>query len=103
MAAVLTALLAAGMLALAMVVIWAVITGLRILRPERPLPFVPDTAARRHRATARGKAVPVGFREIHEDLRTHARSLPLPHHDRVTDGLPHASEPWMDDLYRRRN
>lgn len=99
----LSAFLVAVLPALVLMAIWTAITGFRILRPEQPLPFVRDPAAKRREATARGETVPVGFREIHEDLRAYARSLPLPHHGCVAGGLPHASEPWMDDLHRRRN
>lgn len=102
--AVFTAFLVAVVPALVLAVIWTVVTIWRLLWPERPLPFVPDRAAERRAATARGEAVPVGFREIHDDARAQARSLALPYRYPVADGLPHhLPEPWLDDLNRRRN
>ena len=99
-----TALLVAVVPALVLAVIWAVVTAWRLLHPERPLPFLPDRAAERRAATARGESVPVGFREIREDVLAQARTLALPYRYPVADGLRHhLPEPWLDDLQRRRN
>lgn len=89
--------------ALAFGVVWSVVTAARILFPERPAPFLPDPKALRRAARARGEAVRVGFREIWEDLPEHARAVPLPHRHAVGDGPPSAPEPWLEDLWRRRN
>gem|GEM_PF-425032 len=89
------------------VAIWAVVTMCRVILPERPLPFLPDAARERRERTARGEAVPVGFREIYEEMPMHAGRLALPYRldrQRVLSGLPgHVPEPWRDDLYVRRN
>jgi len=90
-----------------LVVVWTAVTGFRILFPERSLPFLPDPARERARRTAAGEAVPVGFREIHEEMPVHVRRVASPYRmdrARVTAGLPgHVPEPWMDDLRHRRN
>lgn len=102
LAAALSAFAVAAVPALIFMAIWTVVTALRILRPERSLPFARDGAAERQAARARGEAVGVGFREIHEDLRTYARDLA-----REVDcvgGTAHGvPEAWLDDLHRRRN
>ena len=99
-----TAFLVAFVPALVLAAIWAAVMAWRLLHPERPLPFLPDHVAERRAATARGEPVPVGFREIHDDVRAQARSLALPYRYPVADGLPHhLPEPWLDDLRRRRN
>jgi hypothetical protein len=89
------------------VAVWAVVTMFRVLFPERPLPVLLDPARERRDRTARGEAVPVGFREIYEEMPVHAGRLALPYRldrERVHSGLPgHVPEPWRDDLYLRRN
>lgn len=103
-AAIFTAFAVVAFPALVIMAIWAAVSAFRILRPEAPLPFVPDRAAERRKATEAGTSVPVGFREIHDDLRVHARRLTLPYKYRAAvGGTHHVPEPWLDDLYRRRN
>ena len=79
--------------------VWTIVTVLRILFPERPLPF--DPASRRRRATMRGESVPVRLRDIMEDQ---ARQ-PLP--ARRVDAEPGVDlperDPLLEDLWRRRN
>lgn len=62
-------------------VVWVLVTGWRIAFPERPVPFVRTASEARRRRTARGEAVPVGFREIHEDLEDASPRVWLPDRD----------------------
>ena len=79
--------------------VWTIVTVLRILFPERPLPF--DPASRRHRATMRGESVPVRLRDIMEDQAR--QPLPARRVDAEGDsGLPER-DPLLEDLWRRRN
>lgn len=104
LAAVFTAFAVVAFPALVIMAIWATVTALRILRPEQPLPLFVDPVLRRQEATASGTSVPVGFREIHDDLRVHARRLTLPYcYHAAVGGTHHVPEPWLEDLYRRRN
>ena len=104
LAAVFTAFAVVALPALVMMAIWATVTALRILRPEQPLPLFADPVARRREATEAGVAVPVGFREIREDLCTHAQRLTLPYrYQAAVGGTHHVPEPWIEDLYQRRN
>jgi hypothetical protein len=93
--------------AIGIAVVWAVVTAWRILLPERPPAFLPDPVRERRRRTAGGEAVPVGFREIHEEMPLHARRVTHPYRmdrQRALAGLPgHVPEPWIDDLRHRRN
>jgi hypothetical protein len=82
--------------------IWTAVTMWRILFPERPLPLVRNGAAERRAARARGEAVGVGFREIHEDLRAEARTKERAL-DRVGGRPTRIPEAWLEDLQRRRN
>lgn len=95
--------LAAAVPVLVAALVWGAVTAMRILLPERPLPFVPDPRAARRAARARGESVRVGFREIYEDLPEHARALPMPQRHAVGEGLEEAPEAWREDLWRRRN
>ena len=77
--------------------VWACVTMVRILFPERPLPF--EAAALRQRATTRGEAVPVRLRDIIEDQS-------LRHTEAAPAGDPEAvapRHPFADDLWLRRN
>ena len=89
--------------ALVLMAVWTAVTVLRILRPEQPLPFFADPVAERHEATASGVSVPVGFREIREDVQVLARTLALPYDYHAAGSSHHVPEPWLDDLHRRRN
>lgn len=103
-AAIFTAFAVVAFPALVMMAIWAAVTAFRLLRPEQPLPFMPDPSVQRREATKAGTSVPVGFQEIHDDLRVHARRLTLPYkYHAAVGGTHHVPEPWLDDLYRRRN
>lgn len=84
-----------------LMMIWTVVTMMRILFPERDLPF--DGTARRERARRRGEAVPVRFRDLVEDQRR-ARAPAMP--ERAPTGAsprPEADSPLADDLWLRRN
>lgn len=100
-AAALTAFAMLAVPSAVFVAVWAVVMAYRILFPERPLPFLPNGSAQREAARARGEAVPVGFREIHDDLRRHARHVAVPR--RSYAGEEPDAEPWKEDLWRRRN
>ncbi len=102
LAAALSAFAVVAVPALVFMAIWTVVTVLRILFPERPIPLLRDRAAERWAARARGEAVGVGFREIHEDLRAQARELARPL-DRVGGDSGRIPEAWLEDLDRRRN
>ncbi len=104
LAAVFTAFAVVAFPALVLMAVWAAVTAFRILRPEQPLPLFADPVARRREATAAGNPIPVGYREIHDDLRLHAHSLTLPYrYHAAVGGTHHVPEPWLDDLHRRRN
>ncbi len=108
-AAVFTAFVMVAIPAIILVAVWGFVMAMRVLRPEGPLPDLFDPAVRRQR-TAAGESVPVGFREIHGEMGRHAEAVavpgfarrPVPGEASVHDtGL--ALEPWMEDLWRRRN
>ncbi len=101
-AAALSAFVVAVVPVVVFMAVWAMVTMYRILTPERPLPFVRDKAAERRAARARGESVGVGFREIHDDMRTHVRELAGPYHHAggCSHGIPEA---WIEDMNRRRN
>lgn len=77
--------------------VWAGITMVRILFPEKPLPF--EAAARRHRATMRGETRPVRLRDIIED---EARRRAEPTAVGGAEAGP-PRHPFVDDLWLRRN
>ena len=80
---------------------WTVVTMVRILFPERVLPF--DPSAHRQRARQRGQAVPVRFRDLVDDQR-HAEAPAMPYQPPAdassTTEVPRA---LMNDLWLRRN
>ncbi len=102
LAAAFTAFVLVAVPAAVFMAVWAALTLVRVLFPERPLPLVRDRTAERRAAAARGESVAVGFREIHEDLRLHARDLARPYHHAggSSEGFPAY---WREDLHRRRN
>lgn len=106
-AAAIAALVMIAVPAIVVASIWTVVTVYRILYPERPLPFYADAVRERQRRTAQGEAVPVGFREIHEEMPLHARRVCSPYRlnrDRALAGLPGCvPDPWVEDLHLRRN
>ena len=89
--------------------IWAVITAVRILFPEAPLPT--DPAARLARSRRRGEAAPVRLREIVDEQRRR----PAPVFPRSAGspggappgepgpGSPSGPDPLADALWARRN
>lgn len=81
-----------------LVAVWAAVTMVRILFPERPLPF--EAAARRQRATLEGRAVSVRLRDILED-QAHRQAATA-----SGTGQPEGSEaphPLVADLWAQRN
>jgi hypothetical protein len=102
LSAVITAFVVVALPALIFMAIWTAVATFRILFPERALPFTRNGVAERQAARARGYAVEVGFREIREDVRVHARELARSY-DLVSGCLHGIPEAWIDDLYRRRN
>lgn len=98
--AAVSALLVAAVPVALFLLIWVVVTAMRLLFPERPLPF--DPAARREAARRRGEAVAVRARDIADDLRREAprpafpSSQPVPSEDGAHTAL-------AADLWQRRN
>ncbi len=89
---------------LILVFVWAAVTTLRILLPERPLPFEP--VERRRRATLRGESVPVRLRDILEDQarrRTAARGQADELEANESEPAASPMHPLFDDLWLRRN
>ncbi|HEX8384925.1 MAG TPA: hypothetical protein VF576_02020 [Rubricoccaceae bacterium] len=85
-----------------LMVIWAVVTAVRILVPEAPIPT--DPAARLARSRRRGEAAPVRVREIVEEQRR--RPTPVfPRSGDAPGGVPGgpAPDPLADALWARRN
>jgi len=82
--------------------VWAGTMVYRLYNPERPRPFEEHPVVQREEATARGKRVSVGVREIRADRRRKRRAQ----EDRReyvwgrSDGIP---EVWREDLWTRRN
>ena len=84
-----------------MMTVWTIVTVVRILFPERPLPF--DGSMRRRRATLRGESVPVKLRDILEDQERQRQAQPV--RAPRPEGEPPEPEPHplFDDLWLRRN
>lgn len=102
LSAVITAFVVAALPALIFMAVWTTVSVLRILFPERALPFLHNGVAERQAASARGEAIEVGFREIREDVLVRARELSRSHD--LVGGCSHSiPEAWIDDLYQRRN
>lgn len=99
-AAIFSAFLLAVVPLILLAAVWSGVMAYRLLRPERPLPF--DPAVRREASRRRGQPVPVGYREIAEDLRLRPVRPALPQRQAVREGAEPAA-PWRDDLWRRRN
>ena len=81
--------------------VWTVVTMVRILFPERELPF--DPSVQRTRARQRGKGVRVRFRDLVEDQR-HAEAPAMP--ETAATGASSTSEmpsALAEDLWLRRN
>ena len=85
-------------------VIWAVVTAMRIWMPERPLPLESEPHVMRRIAAARGEQMPVGFQEIREDQRRYVRQQfgDQPYH--YFPGEPGLFPlEWLEDVHQRRN
>lgn len=84
-------------------VIWAIVTALRICLPERDGPPVWNETMLRRTAAARGAHVPVGFQEIREDQRhQHLDTDETPYH--YFQGEPSVFPvEWIEDVRRRCN
>lgn len=83
--------------------VWAVGTVVRLTYPERARPRDPEQVVMRRLMALKGRAVPVGVREIREDYRWFRGELgPVDYH---YAGYPRHRIPddWVEDLYQRRN
>lgn len=88
---------------LVILLLWGAATAYRLYNPEHPLPFEEDAVVEREQATARGKHVTVGVREIRADQRRSQRQSDTTDYRYAwgrSDGFP---ERWRDDLWQRRN
>jgi len=84
---------------------WAGVTTYRILFSPEPPAFPSEhPAEQRREATAAGRRLPVGVREIREDQRFYfskrSRQEHYTYHYGDSDGFP---DPWLDNLWLRRN
>lgn len=84
---------------------WVVATAYRLYFPERPLPFENDPVVVRERATASGKTLPVGVREIRADQRRRQRQHEpqVEYEYRPWSGPEAFPEEWRHNLWLRRN
>jgi hypothetical protein len=84
---------------------WVVATVYRLYFPERPLPFEKDPIVVRERATASGRSLPVGVREIRADQRRRNRQHEpqVEYEYRPWSGPESFPEEWREDLWLRRN
>ncbi|GAB5533826.1 MAG: hypothetical protein Rubg2KO_00750 [Rubricoccaceae bacterium] len=101
LAAIITGFFLIALPVIVLMTAWTVVTMVRILFPERELPY--DPSARRARARQRGQAVPVRFRDLVEDQR-HAEAPAMPHRT-IPDASSSVDVPneLVDDLWLRRN
>jgi hypothetical protein len=81
--------------------VWLAGSAVRLLAPEREVPF--DASARREAARRRGVAVPVGARDIVEDLRRRPIRPAMPERAAVAEGDRPGGAPLVKDLWMRRN
>lgn len=85
-------------------IIWSVVTAMRICLPEELLPLDHDPALLRRIATARGEHVPVGLQEIREDQRRYVQGRLNYHEYYYVTGEVHGLPlEWLEDLHQRRN
>ena len=98
LAALVTGFFLVAIPSLILMVAWTCVTMVRILFPERDLPF--DGTVRREAARQKGRAVGVRFRDLVEDQR-HAKAPAMPHGE--ASRPPEVASPLMDDLWLRRN
>ncbi|HYE96328.1 MAG TPA: hypothetical protein VD962_08970 [Rubricoccaceae bacterium] len=83
--------------------VWSAVMAFRVLYPERPLPGVPDEAARREAMRRLGHTLPVGFREIANDQRRRTRVPAMPRRQVAGPDIPPDDAPLAEELWRRRN
>ena len=97
--AVLTGLAMVAVPALILIAVWAAVGALRLLLPERPLPF--DSVTRRAGTGVRGARVSVRYRDLREGpAPRHTPAASGPEADPPDGGVAH---PLFDDLWLRRN
>lgn len=82
--------------------VWGGAMVYRLYNPEHPRPFEEHPVVRREKATARGRRVPVGVRDIRVDQRRGRRKRggPPKYVLGESDGIPEA---WHRELWNRRN
>jgi len=99
--AVFVAFLAVAVPAMLLMTVWATVTALRILFPEKALPW--DGAP--HSARAGGEGVPVRLHDILADQQARrARAAEAgAEGDRPSASAPPRVHPFMADLWLRRN
>lgn len=83
--------------------IWVGATVYRLYFPDKPLPFEESAVVQRAEATADGKHVPVGVREIRADQRRQRRNEDVTIYNYAWGGSEGVPESWREDLWRRRN
>lgn len=82
--------------------VWAGTMVYRLYNPEYSRPFEQHPVVQREKATARGRRISVGVREIRADRRR-KRQMQSEQREYVwgrSDGIPEA---WREDLWTRRN
>lgn len=98
------ALMAAPLILLMFV--WAGISVMRLMFPERPLPPVDPDGERLRRALHDGDAVPVRVRDIVNAQRAHAAEIHAAREAaraEAPDATPAEPHPFIADLWLRRN
>ncbi|NDC88828.1 MAG: hypothetical protein EB075_08480 [Bacteroidetes bacterium] len=80
--------------------IWLLITSYRLLRPEEPGDVREMAVVKRRKARAQGVAVPVGARDIRDDL-VHDDVTPASVRQDIRLGL--VPKAWIEDLNQRKN
>ena len=100
--AALTGLVMVALPVLLLMMVWSVVTALRILFPERPLPALPDQAGDRLRESLRtGDTVPVRVRDIVAAQRAQAAETDAARE--AAGQAPTTLHPFIADLWLRRN
>lgn len=89
---------------LVFLLIWAGAAAYRLYFPERPLPFVDESAARWRRSTVEGEeGVPVGVRDIRADQRRERRQEDLTIYNYAWGASEGVPDSWREELWQRRN
>ena len=99
--AIVTGIVLVAVPVLILMLVWSVVTSMRILFPEQPLPPAPDLAGERlRRSLQSGETVPVRVRDIVAAQRAQAaESAAAPD----APDVPSAPHPFVADLWLRRN